>query len=494
MSNVYDVAIKTPLQFAPKLSKQLNASMYFKREDLQPVFSFKIRGAYNKISQLTEAEKQRGVIAASAGNHAQGVALSAKNLGLSALIVMPQTTPSIKIEAVESYGAQVVLYGDNYSECAEHCAKLVESTGRTFIHPYDDPLVIEGQGTIGSEILDQLSGVTHIFVPVGGGGLITGIASLVKQTNPDVQVIAVEPDDAACLHKALKSKRRVVLSYVGIFADGVAVKQVGKQTFKLAKKYVDHSLTVTNDQVCAAIKSIFEDTRAIVEPAGALATAGAQKYAHEVGFKPGDKVVVINSGANMGFESLQYVTERTLIGSGRETLFSVQLPERPGALEHFCKILGKNTLTEFNYRQSDVNEAHILVGIMTAAHDNTQKLTKQLTDEGFTANDFSSNELAKSHARHMIGGKTGPQHERLVHFEFPERPGALSDFLKVLGQRWNISLFHYRGTGSDIGRVLIGFDVPTTETKRFNRFVKRVKYHSHEETDNLAYQTFLAAK
>lgn len=491
-SRVYDVAKQTPLDHAPKLSRENHTNVYLKREDLQPVFSFKIRGAYNKMAQLTEAQRKHGVIAASAGNHAQGVALSAQKLGISALIVMPRTTPEIKVDAVKSYGAEVVLAGDNYSETADHCKKLVSETGRTYIHPYDDPLVIAGQGTIGKELLEQLPALTHIFVPVGGGGLIAGVASYVKQLAPHVQVIGVEPEDAACLTVALKQNRRVTLPHVGIFADGVAVKQVGRETFKLAKKYVDDVITVNNDQLCAAIKSIFEDTRTIVEPAGALGVAGIQEYARTGKLTKSDNVSAINSGANMSFERLQYVTERTLIGSGKEALFSVTLPERPGALQQFCNALGKHAISEFNYRQSSSDEAHILVGIHTQSPAQVPNLQTKLTRDGFTVEDLTHSELAKEHIRHMVGGKAGPNNEILVHFDFPERPGALSHFLDIMSNRWNISLFHYRGTGSDNGRVLIGFNVPSSDKRKFTAFLNKVGYYYQLHTNDSAYQTFLA--
>lgn len=491
-SRVYDIAKQTPLGHAPNLSRETQANVYLKREDLQPVFSFKIRGAYNKMAQLSTAQQEHGVIAASAGNHAQGVALSAQKLGISALIVMPRTTPEIKVEAVRSYGAEVVLAGDSYSETAEHCNKLVKETGRTFIHPYDDPLVIAGQGTIGKELLEQLPTLTHIFAPVGGGGLIAGVASYVKHLAPHVRVIGVEPEDAACLTAALKQHRRVTLPHVGIFADGVAVKQIGKETFKLAKKYVDDVITVNNDQLCAAIKSIFEDMRTIVEPAGALGVAGIQAYARAGKLTKSDNVVAINSGANMSFERLQYVTERTLIGSGKEALFSIMLPEKPGALQQFCNSLGKHAISEFNYRQSSIDEAHILVGILTQSPEQVPILKSKLARDGYTVEDLTHSELAKEHIRHMVGGKTGPEREVLVHFDFPERPGALSHFLDVMSNRWNISLFHYRGTGSDNGRVLIGFNVPQSERHKLVTFLKKVGYYYQILTHDSAYQTFLA--
>lgn len=489
-SSVYDVAVRTPVDTAPKLSRKLDTNVYLKREDLQPVFSFKVRGAYNKMAHLSDVERKAGVSAVSAGNHAQGVALSAQKLGLSAVIVMPQTTPNIKVEAVESYGATVVLHGDNLSEAAQHCQTLTKVSGRTFIHPYNDPLIIAGQGTIGKEIIEQLPHVTHIFVPVGGGGLIAGIAGYIKQVAPHVKVIGVEPDDAATLHTSLKKNERVVLDHVGIFADGVAVRQLGEHSYEIAKQYVDDTITVSNDQICAAIKQVFEETRTIVEPAGALATAGIQVFAQKTPFSKSDTVVAINSGANMSFERLQYVTERTLIGSGQEALLSVKLPEKPGALESFCEALGKHNISEFNYRQTGESEAHILVGVNTANHQSAKNVVQHLKKSGYDVQDLTDNELAKEHIRHMIGGKQGPEHEALVHFNFPERPAALTDFLKKLSKKWNISLFHYRGMGADNGRVLIGFDT-NQDNPDFHQFLDDTEFDYTIETKNDAYTTFL---
>ena len=468
----------------------MHTKIYLKREDLQPIFSFKIRGAYNKMSSLSEEEREAGVIAVSAGNHAQGVAYSARKLDISVVIVMPSTTPAIKVEAVESYGAEVVLYGDNLSEAAPECARLTKESGRTFIHPYDDPLVIAGQGTVGKEIIEQLPDVTHVFVPVGGGGLIAGISGYIKQIAPHVVIVGVEPVDAATLHTSLAKKRRVTLDHVGTFADGVAVRQLGKLSYEIAKQYVDYTITVSNDQLCAAIKQIFEETRTIVEPAGALAVAGINQFNSEAPFSKNNCVVAVNSGANMTFERLQYVTERTLIGSGQEALLSVKLPEKPGALENFCKALGKHNISEFNYRQTSDSEAHILVGVNTANHENAKKVVSQLKSDGYNVSDLTDNDLAKEHIRHMIGGKQGPSCEALVHFNFPERPGALADFLETLNQRWNISLFHYRGMGADNGRVLIGFDVDSKHPA-FLEFLKDTDFDYKIETPNTAYSTFL---
>lgn len=490
-NTIYDLAVRTPLEKASKISTVLSSNVYFKREDLQPVYSFKIRGAYNKMLSLTAQEKLSGVIAASAGNHAQGVALSAQKLGISALIVMPKTTPRIKVDAVAGYGAEIVLSGDNYSEAAEHCEILRKKTGRVFIHPFDDPLVIDGQGTIGSEILQQLPLVTHVFVPVGGGGLIAGVARAIKSTHPHVKIIGVEPEDAGTLYESLKHDKRVILPHVGIFADGVAVKQIGKNTFDIARKYVDEVILVTNDQLCAAIKRIFEETRSIVEPAGALGVAGIEKYAQTHALTKDNHIVAINSGANMSFERLQYITERTLIGSGHEALFSVELPEKPGALEHFCKDLGKHNISEFNYRQNSASRAHILVGITTYDTKEAHALSAKLTKKGYTTIDLTDNDLAKEHVRHMVGGTEGPKNEILVHFDFPERPGALGDFLQKLGRRWNICLFHYRGMGADSGRVLIGFDVNKSEAKQFKQFLIETDFEYTLESTNPAYSVFL---
>lgn len=467
LARVYDVAEETPLEPARKLSAQLGCGVYLKREDLQPVHSFKIRGAYNKIAQLTDVEKAKGVIAASAGNHAQGVALSAKKLGIKATIVMPQTTPGIKVEAVKSYGAEVVLHGDSYSDAYAHCQQLITSTGMTFVHPFDDPLVIAGQGTIGREILEQLPVATHLFIPVGGGGLIAGVAQYVKSLRPDIKIIGVEPDDANAMQLSLQKGKRVTLSHVGIFADGVAVKQVGELTFKLAQQYVDEVITVDNDQLCAAIKAIFEETRSIVEPAGALGVAGMLTYAKAHKLHDA-QCVAICSGANMPFERLQFVAERTLVGSGREALFSVAMPERPGALRTFCdKVVKGHAITEFNYRLQSRQQAHIFVGISVSGEADKQKFMDKMTKHGYEYEDLSHDDLAKEHVRHMIGGAGDPSTpEHIYEVNFPERPGALADFLAGLGDAANISLFHYRGQGMDTGKVLIGFetaDLPALE-------------------------------
>lgn len=456
-NSVYEVASKTPLQIAPKLSAQVGCTVLLKREDLQPVHSFKIRGAYQKIAELSEAEKAHGVIAASAGNHAQGVALSAQKIGIKALIVMPRTTPAIKVEAVKSYGAEVELVGDNYSEAYEHCVTRIAETGMTFIHPFDDPKVIEGQGTVGSEILEQNSDVTHVFVPIGGGGLIAGVAEAIKRQKPHVQIIGVEPVDSCAMHDSVEAGKIIELPHVGIFADGVAVKKVGVHTFNKVQAYVDACITVTTDQMCAAIKSIFEDTRSIVEPAGALAVAG-------IGSMPLPKnavAVAICSGANMSFERLQFIAERTLLGSGKEALFGIELPEKPNALKTFCEtVVADHNITEFNYRLHDHRKAHIFVGIGTKDDTDKRRFIQTLQDQKYSFLDLSEDDISKEHIRHMVGGTSkNTRNEQLYTVGFPERPGALSDFLRIVGGNGdNISLFHYRGQGGDVGRVLIGFE------------------------------------
>jgi threonine dehydratase len=459
LARVYDVAVRSPLDYASKLSKQLGTDVYLKREDLQPVHSFKLRGAYNKISQLSDKEREQGVIAASAGNHAQGVALAAKKLDISALIVMPRTTPAIKIEAVKSYGAEVELAGDSYSDAAEYCKKRVHETGRTYIHPFDDPLVIAGQGTIGRELVEQLPYLTHVFVPVGGGGLIAGIAQYIKELNPLVKIIGVEPEDSNVMQASLAAGKRVTLSHVGIFADGVAVKQMGEHTFTIAQQYVDDCVTVNTDELCAAIKSIFEETRSIVEPAGALGVAGIVKYAQKHNLTDA-QTVAICSGANMSFERLQFVAERTLLGSGKEALFAVAMSEKPAELQQFCeKVVNGHSITQFGYRLKERGQAHTFVGIGVSSLADKEKFMSKMKQSGYTFTDLSGEDIAKEHVRHMIGG-TAPsaKHEHFYEISFPERPGALGDFLKAVSGTWNISLFHYRGQGGDVGSVLIGFE------------------------------------
>ncbi len=460
-SRVYDVAIESPLDYAPKLSRTIGCKVYLKREDLQPVHSFKLRGAYNKIAQLSDEEKKKGLIAASAGNHAQGVALAANKVGVSSLIIMPRTTPSIKVEAVKNLGADVELAGDSYSDAAEYCKQLVKSTGRTFVHPFDDPLVIAGQGTVGREVLDQLPDVTHIFVPVGGGGLLAGIASYVKALRPDVKVISVEPADSNAMQASIKQEERVVLDHVGIFADGVAVKQVGANTFETALHKVDDFITVTTDQICAAMKSIFEDTRSIVEPAGALGVAGIVHYK----LPPDAHAVAICSGANVTFERLQQVAERTMLGSGHEAMFAVNIPERPGALLRFCQeVIDGHNISEFNYRLGGRVSARLLVGVGVSGESDKQQFMHKMHNNGYVYVDLSEDEITKDHVRHMIGGPVSRNKREFVYeITFPERPGALIDFLQTVGSKWNISLFHYHSAASDSGSVLIGFEATTDQ-------------------------------
>lgn len=464
LARVYDVAIETPLEKAHKLSAQLGFNVLLKREDLQPVHSFKVRGAYNKIAQLTENEKQRGIIAASAGNHAQGVALAAKKLRLSALIVMPRTTPAIKVDAVKAYGAMVELSGDSYSDAAEHCKKRAEATGRTYIHPFDDPLVIAGQGTVGREILEQLPTATHIFVPVGGGGLAAGIAQYCKAIRPDITIIAVEPEDSNVLQASLEADERVTLPHVGIFADGVAVKQMGEHTFTICKQHIDDAITVSTDELCAAIKATFEETRGIVEPAGALGVAGITAYArtHDM---HGAQAVAICSGANITFERLQFIAERTLLGSGKEALYAVTMPETPGALLAFCEqIVNGHNITQFGYRLATRSAAHVLVGVSVNGPDDAARFAGKMRRGKYQFTDFSAEDTAKEHIRHMIGGPAPvAADEHFFQVLFPERPGALTDFLKAVGTNWNISLFHYRGQGGDEGNVLVGFEAADSE-------------------------------
>lgn len=490
LAKVYDVAIVTPTEFSPKISQVVGCDVYLKREDLQPVHSFKLRGAYNKISNLTEAEKSNGVITASAGNHAQGVALAANRLGISALIVMPKTTPDIKVRAVKDFGGDIVLYGDNYSEAADYAARLVTETGRTYIHPFDDPLVIAGQGTIGKEIIEQVPNVTHIFVPVGGGGLISGIAQYVKAVLPDVKIISVEPDDSNALQQSLKHKKRIILSHVGIFADGVAVKQVGINTFIKAKKYVDQAISVDNDQVCAAIKQIFEDTRSIVEPAGALGVAGIIKYSKENNTK-NSVMVAINSGANMTFERLQFIAERTLIGGNKEALYAVEMPEKPGALKSFCdKVISSHNITQFAYRLQGRDKATIMVGVSTRDLDDKTEFERKLKQHNYIYHDMTHDDLAKQHIRHMIGGKAqAARNEHFYKISFPERSGALGNFLSAVSGVYNISLFHYRGQGGDIGYVLIGFE--TNNVDKLEMALTKTKYEWHKVDKSKSLEIFI---
>ncbi|HEB99936.1 MAG TPA: threonine ammonia-lyase, biosynthetic, partial [Thiotrichales bacterium] len=492
-ARVYDVARETPLERAPLLSGRCGNRIWMKREDLQPVFSFKLRGAYNKIAHLDAGECERGVIAASAGNHAQGVALGASRRGVKALIVMPRTTPQIKVASVRALGARIVLHGDSYDEAYGHAQKLAEERGMVFIHPFDDPLVIAGQGTVGMEILRQFTGDLHaIFVPVGGGGLIAGIAAYVKALRPGIRVIGVEPDDAPSLYTALERKRRVTLKQVGIFADGAAVRLVGKETFSVARKFVDEVILVSTDEICAAIKDIYDDTRSIVEPAGALSVAGLKKYVEAGGLRDAD-LVAINSGANINFDRLRHVAERAELGERREALLAVTIPERPGSFRRFCRTLGQRSITEFNYRYADASEAHVFAGVeLTGGDEERLQIIDKLREEGYPVVDMTDNELAKLHVRHLVGGHApGLENEVLYRFEFPERPGALLKFLTAIGEKWNISLFHYRNHGAAYGRVLAGIQVPPADRKRFRAYLDDVGYPWWDETDNPAYALFL---
>ncbi|TVP88007.1 MAG: threonine ammonia-lyase, biosynthetic [Thioalkalivibrio sp.] len=492
-ASVYDVARETPLEIMPTLSQRIGSSVWLKREDLQPVFSFKLRGAYNRIAQLTEAERARGVIAASAGNHAQGVALAASKLGIKAVIVMPVTTPRIKVEAVRRLGGRTVLHGDSFDEASAHAQILREKHGYVFIHPFDDPAVIAGQGTVAMELLRQHSGpLDAVFVCVGGGGLLAGMATYIKRLRPEIRVIGVEPDDAPSMYEALRCKRRVVLDQVGIFADGAAVRQVGKETFRLARKFVDEILLVDTDEICAAIKDVFDDTRVVAEPAGALAVAGLKKYVQREGIQ-GGRFGAVLSGANMNFDRLRHVAERAEIGERREAVFAVTIPERPGSFRRFCKAIGKRGITEFNYRYSDDTDAHVFVGLKVEGGDaEKQEVLERLRAEGYPLLDMTDNEVAKLHLRHMVGGHASHvENESLYRFEFPERPGALLHFLTRMGADWNISLFHYRNHGAAYGRVLVGMQVPEQDSARFRAFLKEIGYPWWEETNNPAYPLFL---
>ncbi len=492
-ARVYDVAEETPLDHAGNLSRRLNNHILIKREDLQPVFSFKIRGAYNKMAHLSPEQLKSGVVAASAGNHAQGVALSASQLGVHAQIVMPKTTPDIKVNAVRHWGAEVILHGNSYDDASSFAKKLAAEQSLAFIPPYDDPDVIAGQGTVGMEILHQHSRDIHaIFVPVGGGGLIAGIAAYVKYVKPEIKIIGVEPDDAGCLYAALKTGQREILSHVGLFADGVAVKQVGEAPFEIAKEYVDEVLLVSTDEICAAIKDTFDATRVITEPAGALALAGLKRYVAREGIT-GQTLITIASGANMNFDRLQHIAERTEIGEKREALMAVTIPEQPGSFRQFCHLLGPRNITEFNYRYADDHAAHVFVGIrLNEGIDEKEKLLQRLQDKQYPVVDLTDNEVAKIHVRHMVGGHSQcPLNERIYRVVFPERPGALLRFLTGLGTRWNISLFHYRNHGADYGRVLMGAQILESELDDFHQMMNDVGYEYWPEQDNPVCQLFL---
>ncbi|ODC04751.1 PLP-dependent threonine dehydratase [Terasakiispira papahanaumokuakeensis] len=492
-ARVYDAARETPLSEARFLSKRLKNSIWIKREDLQPVFSFKVRGAYNCMAQLSEEQKACGVITASAGNHAQGLALSARQMGVKATIVMPRITPDIKVQAVKARGAKVVLKGDAFNEALEYALQLVEEKGYTYIPPYDHPDVIAGQGTLAMEVLRQHAGPLHaIFVPVGGGGLIAGVAAYVKYLRPEVKVIGVEPEDAACLKAALEKDRRVVLEQVGLFAEGVAVAQIGKEPFKICREYVDDVITVNTDEICAAVKDIFEDTRAVSEPSGAVSLAGLKKYVEQTGIED-EHLVCINSGANTNFDRLQHIAERTELGEKREAILAVTIPEQPGSFKQFCRVVGKRMVTEFCYRYADTEHAQIYVGVsVKPGGEDRLELVQALQSAGYPVIDLTDNELAKLHIRHLGGGRSPNAGDEAVYrFEFPERPGALMNFLRHLGQDWNISLFHYRNHGSAYGRVLVALQIPEGESGNINEYFDRIGYRYWAESDNPAYQLFL---
>ena len=498
-AQVYDVAVETPLELASNLSARVGNKIFLKREDLQPVFSFKIRGAYNKIASLSAEKLKRGVICASAGNHAQGVAMSAAKVGCRAVIVMPTSTPGIKVDAVRSRGGEVVLFGDSYDEAYAHALELEKAEKLTFVHPFDDPEVIAGQGTIAMEILRQHSrhsGPIHaVFCCVGGGGLLAGVAAYIKRLRPEIKVIGVEARDADAMTQSLAKGHRVKLNQVGLFADGAAVKLVGEETFRLCKEYVDEMVLVDTDAICAAIKDVFEDTRSILEPAGALAVAGAKEYARQHKLK--DKnLIAISSGANMNFDRLRFVAERAEFGEQREAVFAVTLPEKPGAYKKFLSLIGKRNVTEFNYRYHTASEAHVFVGVQVSDRKESLKLVESLQKHGYPTLDLTDDEMAKNHIRHMVGGHAPAVcekglHELLYRFEFPEKPGALMNFLTQMSAGWNISLFHYRNHGADYGRVLVGMQVPPGDMGKFKEFLTNLGYAHWDESKNPAYKLFL---
>ncbi len=492
-AKVYDIAQVSPLDKAPILSNRLHNKVLLKREDLQPIFSFKLRGAYNKIVGLLAAERAAGVIAASAGNHAQGVALAGQKLGIRTIIVMPRTTPQIKIAAVRQRGAEIILQGDTYDQACQYALGIAAEKKHVFIHPYDDVDVIAGQGTIGKELHEQCTeAIDAVFIPVGGGGLIAGIAAYLKAKRPETKIIGVEPEDAPTLHAAMQAGERIVLKQVGLFADGVAVRQIGKETFRVAQRYVDEVVLVTTDQICAAIKDNFDETRVMAEPAGALAIAGMKKYVAEYQLRDCHLIALV-SGANINFDRLGHIVERYEIGENTESLFAVTIPERPGSFLDFCRLLEHRTITEFNYRYADKVDAHIFVGLKFAdAAREKNVLIQLLRSNGYSVLDISENEMAKVHLRHMVGGQSkGADNERLFRFQFPERPGALLEFLEKMQRNWNISLFHYRNHGAAYGRVLVGMQVPDEALSELHAFIKQVGYRYHDESDNPVYPLFL---
>jgi threonine dehydratase len=499
-ARVYDVAAETPLELAPTLSQRYANRIYFKREDMQSVFSFKIRGAYNKMAHLSEAQRKRGVICASAGNHAQGVALSAARMGCRAVIVMPTTTPLVKVDAVKARGGadvEVVLHGESYTDAYNHALQLEKEQKLTFVHPFDDPEVIAGQGTIGMEILRQHAGPIHaIFVPIGGGGLIAGIAAYVKQIRPDIKIIGVQSLDSDAMARSLKAGERVTLADVGLFADGTAVRLAGEETFRLCQQFVDDVIIVDTDAICAAIKDVFTDTRSILEPSGALAIAGAKAYVERAALTKDPienaTLITVASGANMNFDRLRFVAERAELGESREAVFAVTMPEQRGSFKRFCSLIGPRNVTEFNYRISDQDQAHVFVGIQIADRSESGAMARKFEQNEFRTLDLTHDELAKAHIRHLVGGKSSlAQDEILYRFEFPERPGALMRFLDSMAPNWNISLCHYRSQGGDVGRILIGLQVPPEEMGDFARFLTTLGYRYWDETANPVYKLFL---
>ena len=491
-ARVYDVSLETRLHSAPLLSQRIDNNVLLKREDEQPIFSFKCRGAFNRIFQLTQTKTLTGVIAASAGNHAQGVALAAKKLGLKAIIVMPETTPSIKVESVKGLGAQAILHGDDFDAALERALVLADEYQYEFIHPFDSPDTIAGQGTVAVELCRQHpEPIDAVFVPVGGGGLAAGVSAYLKYMRPEIKVIGVEPVEAASMHDALKADERIILPQVGLFADGVAVKQVGEENFRVCREFLDEVVLVSVDEMASAIKDIFTDTRTLVEPAGALAVAGIKRYVHDNKIKQ-QTLVAVNSGANINFDRLRHVAERAEIGENREALFAVTIPERPGSFRRFCEILGRRSITEFNYRYSDATNAVVFAGVeISDAEEEHLEIIKALEANNYQVLDMTHNDTAKLHVRHMVGGNANLSNERLLRFRFPERPGALLDFLDQVGERWNISLFHYRNHGAAYGRVLVGVQLPESEQKQFDKFIEQLGFKATDETDNEAYMAFL---
>ena len=491
-ARVYDVAIETALEPAKNLSKRLANHVLLKREDTQAVFSFKLRGAYNKMSRLTSEQLTRGVICASAGNHAQGVALAAQRLRCKALIVMPVTTPQLKVSAVKALGGTVVLHGDSYSDAYLRALELQTEQNLIFVHPFDDPDVIAGQGTIAMEILRQHQGpIDAVFVAIGGGGLIAGVATYIKAVRPEIQVIGVQTTDSDAMLQSVRAGKRVTLTDVGLFADGTAVKTVGLETFRLARQWVDDFVVVDTDSVCAAIKDVFQDTRCVLEPSGAMGVAAIKQYVQTHGCK-GKTFVAITCGANMNFDRLRFVADRAEVGEQREAVFAVTIPETRGSFKRFCELIGPRAVTEFNYRISDAQQAHVFVGLAISRGDEAKKLARKFTRQGFKTLDLTDDELAKQHVRHMVGGRSElAQDERLYRFVFPERPGALMRFLSSMHPGWNISLFHYRNQGADYGRILVGIQVPRSDKHKFKAFLEALAYPCADETDNPAYRLFL---